>query len=53
MYAGIQVLPCLLARFKMWQDSLERRRDAVPPSLHKYALAGLLFKYKATTLPDN
>ena len=31
MYAGIRVIPCLLVRFSIWQASLERKGDTVPP----------------------
>ena len=27
MYDGIRVIPCSLARFKMWQASLERKTE--------------------------
>ena len=35
MYAGIWVIPCLPARFKMCHATLERKREAVLPLLHK------------------
>ena len=31
MYAGIRVIPYLLARFMMKQANLERNSEAVPP----------------------
>ena len=31
MYAGIRVIPCLLARFNMQQASLERKTGTLPP----------------------
>ena len=37
----------------MWHISLERKIDAIPSWLHKQAVAVLLSKCKATTLPDN
>ena len=35
IHTGITVISCLSARFKMWQASLKRKREAVPPSLYK------------------
>ena len=43
---------CLSVRHNIWQASLERKGDTVPPWLHRYAFAVLLSKWKATTLPD-
>ena len=30
MYAGVSVMPCLLARFNMQQARLERKGDIIP-----------------------